>query len=1131
MVDFLPVGKNGILGKISFSKDISAPLIICFGGIDVAGKRSGDYMYDYFNQDILNKFHVYIAYSHKTDANQAYTAIKKILDEKKVNPSYLILYLFSGGYLPAISLVDNITINVFKKVYLVDIWIGKTLYWVNLAKKQQDKFVYFWTNAGHGNVEAHEELKRSVENYSRLTSISGQGSLHMSTNVDAISHLDKNNQGPWPVENKQEIPTVVTGSTKAVIGDFISTLISQEYKDIPSIPEISGSAITNSDALRSKLSTMNPMLSYRKILLSIGSLESWSLSSSGTINTGGVASSKNDLVLQVRRIFPNAELYMLNGTSGWENLAASSSCSNDCWSKKIDVYISFFTEKRFSLVGTKRILANRPTTGDLFIKSLSDDLIKFGFLQNVTNNQITEIQTPQQQPTSRGDLNTSGDEKKQEAQKNQLATKGIENLFPATVKPSQIEIPAPLTENQKKEFIRGMGFLPVVWYNKYQISAENIVSFSIYYEGILPCLSMTFYDKFGLMKDKATPIDNTKITVFINSRSEKLRPVHIQFKITNFTNKDRLMNITGSLDADLLYVKQYKGYRESTSNKVLQDIAKEIGIGFNTNVVETNDKMNWLNTGIRNYEFMMEVLNNAYVSDESFLAGNLDLFYNFNFVDVQKELARDINNELSIASNGLLDVFGIPIVEDTAPLLLTSDESLKGSNNYFTNYRILNRATDVALEKGYSDDFIYYDTDNKKANNFEVHSMNLNEGQSLVLKGGKDDDAFFKSNKNFVYAGKSTGDNAHQNFNFSKTHNDRNISEAEKIAAEIELPFPNFNIYRFQKVKILFSHNVSTLASAAFNSRYSGDWLVVDIRYVLYDGLFKQIVTLVRRELSLTQEEIESGIAIKNRPEGRGNFINPAPVQQPSTNGSSNNINTNPLLPAPVVPQPRTSSSTEPRAVSGNVKNNLAVIEKSLKDRGIVNPLIIRAIKANILKECGGVQIVENLRAYCGTSVARIREIFTKRVSKYTDAQLTTLKCNEQQFAEVIYGVSSGMGLGNDLPGDGYKYRGRGFIQITGKAVYRLASRSIFEDDRLVTNPDLVFSDLTTGARVVAWFIERGLKDMASKLRLNLNSLTQDQANLLITSVIAGQAITRNGTGYLAGLVTKVDRIVNQNFA
>jgi predicted chitinase len=57
--------------------------------------------------------------------------------------------------------------------------------------------------------------------------------------------------------------------------------------------------------------------------------------------------------------------------------------------------------------------------------------------------------------------------------------------------------------------------------------------------------------------------------------------------------------------------------------------------------------------------------------------------------------------------------------------------------------------------------------------------------------------------------------------------------------------------------------------------------------------------------------------------------------------------------------------------------------------------------------------------------------------------------------------------LGNDTKGDGYKYRGRGPIQLTGKANYERTGKALGLD--LLNNPDLV-SQPEIGMRVAAWF-------------------------------------------------------------
>jgi predicted chitinase len=61
------------------------------------------------------------------------------------------------------------------------------------------------------------------------------------------------------------------------------------------------------------------------------------------------------------------------------------------------------------------------------------------------------------------------------------------------------------------------------------------------------------------------------------------------------------------------------------------------------------------------------------------------------------------------------------------------------------------------------------------------------------------------------------------------------------------------------------------------------------------------------------------------------------------------------------------------------------------------------------------------------------------------------VKKGPDAVAEVFYGGR----MGNDKPGDGAKYVGRGYIQLTGKDAYKAISKMMFNDDRLVKNPEL----------------------------------------------------------------------------
>jgi putative chitinase len=61
---------------------------------------------------------------------------------------------------------------------------------------------------------------------------------------------------------------------------------------------------------------------------------------------------------------------------------------------------------------------------------------------------------------------------------------------------------------------------------------------------------------------------------------------------------------------------------------------------------------------------------------------------------------------------------------------------------------------------------------------------------------------------------------------------------------------------------------------------------------------------------------------------------------------------------------------------------------------------------------------------------------------------------NPVKIGNKIY--ANRMGNGDDASGDGYKYRGRGYIQLTGKENYEAFNKTVPDD--VVSNPDLVGS-------------------------------------------------------------------------
>jgi putative chitinase len=81
----------------------------------------------------------------------------------------------------------------------------------------------------------------------------------------------------------------------------------------------------------------------------------------------------------------------------------------------------------------------------------------------------------------------------------------------------------------------------------------------------------------------------------------------------------------------------------------------------------------------------------------------------------------------------------------------------------------------------------------------------------------------------------------------------------------------------------------------------------------------------------------------------------------------------------------------------------------------------------------------------------RLREVFPTR---FTISESATYAGNPQKIANRAY--ANKIGNGDEQSGDGWKYRGRGFIQLTGRANYRDIGRVMGVD--LELNPDFLLT-------------------------------------------------------------------------
>lgn len=94
-----------------------------------------------------------------------------------------------------------------------------------------------------------------------------------------------------------------------------------------------------------------------------------------------------------------------------------------------------------------------------------------------------------------------------------------------------------------------------------------------------------------------------------------------------------------------------------------------------------------------------------------------------------------------------------------------------------------------------------------------------------------------------------------------------------------------------------------------------------------------------------------------------------------------------------------------------------------------------------------------------------LRSIFRKYFP--TDAAAKAYERQPQKIANRVY--ANRMGNGDEASGDGWRYRGRGALQLTGKSNYQLFSDYIDRPD-VMTNPDLVATELCFESAL--WFFD-----------------------------------------------------------
>lgn len=153
-----------------------------------------------------------------------------------------------------------------------------------------------------------------------------------------------------------------------------------------------------------------------------------------------------------------------------------------------------------------------------------------------------------------------------------------------------------------------------------------------------------------------------------------------------------------------------------------------------------------------------------------------------------------------------------------------------------------------------------------------------------------------------------------------------------------------------------------------------------------------------------------------------------------------------------------------------------------LLHRGAINtPLRLAHFFAQALLETGGFTILRESMNY---SAPRLLEIFgvNRHSAAITETEAAELAHDEQRIAERVYGLGNptkARELGNTEPGDAFRYRGNGVLQMTGRGAHRRIGIGCGVD--FESNPDLATAAEHAMKPPVHEWTENGLNAFADR--------------------------------------------------
>lgn len=290
----------------------------------------------------------------------------------------------------------------------------------------------------------------------------------------------------------------------------------------------------------------------------------------------------------------------------------------------------------------------------------------------------------------------------------------IYQKFEKTIELDELSLPAQEEGGPNKiQNVASMQY-PLVKINDYMPTPEEIILLEINCTEFIPTITLkcTFLQQTFLSREM--PKDGDIISVAIVNKADMLKPVRNDYVITGVVVSETAtqfvgpttMTFFGALFIPWISSSIFNFSFEGTTFDAMKKLAEQLGLGFATNEDNTDDKQVWLSGYTTTAEYIQRTMERAWKDDNSFYKVWIDIYYNLNFVNVNKQL---MSSEEEIDSAAWLNnidkdfTWGAKIdqnetIETTK--VLSNYEGYRTTPFFINTWKPVNRSTNITFQVG-----------------------------------------------------------------------------------------------------------------------------------------------------------------------------------------------------------------------------------------------------------------------------------------------------------------------------------------------------------------------------------------------------------------------------------------------